>query len=191
MNTLFLISKTYRRGVTIVELLVVVAVFSVLMIVLVNFFVGYNNSFTYLTTSIDASQSTGLFINSASNAVRQAKQIVTSHVFSGTTYTTSATALVLELPSINASGVVSGAYDYMTFYLSGTDIYWRTDANASSTRTSFTKKISTSVQSLAFTYNNGDVTQATKVDIAITVQKQVQNQTIQSSLHQQIYLRNK
>lgn len=176
---------------TMVELVVVVAIFSVLMVVLVNFFLGYSDSFTYLQATVDTSQSSGLLINSVSSAVRQASQILTSHSFSGATYTTDTTTLVLEIPAIDGSGsVISGTYDYMAFYLSGTDIYWKTLADAASSRDSSTRKISNSVQSLSFTYNNADVTQATKVDVSVTIQKQVKGQTFQSSLHQQVYLRN-
>lgn len=189
---MFYFIKHYSRGVTLVELMIVLAIFSVLMIVLVNFFVGYSNLSSYVQTTVDASESTGLFIAAASSAARQANKVLASYSFSGTPYASGATTMVLELPSVDSSGnTISGRYDYMAFYLSGTDIYWHSLADASSSRKSFTRKIGTSVQTLAFTYDSGDFSAVTKVNIDVRVQKQTNGQTIQSSLHQVVYLRNK
>lgn len=186
------IIKKEEHGVTIVELLIVVAIFSILLLFLVNFFIGYNNSFNYLQATIGISQSTGFFINAVGSAIRQADQIVASRSFSGTNYTSNSTALILELPSIDdSSNVISGKYDYMVFYLNNQSIYWLIESDVSSSRKSSLQRLSNDVSSLSFVYNSQDVTAATKVDISVIAQKQIKGETFQSSLYQQVYLRNK
>lgn len=192
MNNVSTVFNKREAGITLVELLISLAIFAILLLFLANFFVGYDDSFGYLQATTSVSQGTGLFINAVSNAVRQADQIIASRSFAGTTYTTNATTLVLELPSIDGSStVISGLHDYMVFYLSSGNIYWRIESDASSSRGSSYQRLSSDVTSLSFVYNNADVTAATKVDVSVTTQKQVKGKTFQSSLTQQVYLRNK
>lgn len=187
-----IVLKKLERGVTLIELLIGLAVFAVLILFLSHFFVSYYDAFNELQSSNEVAKSTGLFINAVSNAVRQADTIVSSKVVSGTTYTSDATTMVLELPSIDASShVISGTYDYMVFYLNGSTIHWLIDANVSSSRKSGSQMIGSNISSLVFTYNDPSVTSATKVDVAVTAQKEVKGRVFQNSLNQQVYLRNK
>src|SRR3989344_4012331 len=184
--------KKLTKGITLIELLIGLAIFAILILFLANFFVSYYDSFNNLQASNSVSESTGIFINSISNAIRQADSIVSSRVFSGTTYTSNSTTIFLEIPSIDASSnVILGTYDYMVFYLDSSNIYWLVDSNASSSRKSGYQLIASNISSLSFTYDDPIVTSATKVDITITAQKLVKGKTFQSSLTQQVYLRNK
>lgn len=186
------LKENLSKGITLIELLIGLAVFAILILFLANFFNSYYDSFSNLQASNSVSQSTAILINSASNAIRQASSIVDSKVISGNTYTSDATTMVLELPSIDASSnVISGKYDYMVFYLNSGNIHWLISPDASSSRKSVSQVISSYITSLTFTYDNAIVASATKVDISVTAQRQVKSKTFQSTLTQQVYLRNK
>lgn len=185
------VNKKTEYGMTLVEILIALAIFAVLMLFLANSFVNYYDSFNYLQATTGVSQSTGLFINAVSNSIRQASKIITSRSFSGTTYTTDDTTLVLQIPSIDASSnVISATYDYMVFYLDGGNIYWLIEADAASFRGSSLQKLGSDITSLSFTYDNQDLSAATKADISVTAQKEFKGKIFRSSLNQQAYLRN-
>jgi len=180
------------RGITLIELLIGLAVFAILILFLANFFNSYYDSFNNLQASSSVAKSTGIFINLVGNAVRQANKIDSSRTVSGNLYTSNATTMVLELPSIDASAnTISGAYDYMIFYLDGGNIYWIVDANALSSRKPGSQIIASDISSLSFTYDNPSVTSANKVDIAVTAKREIKGKIFESSLSQQVYLRNK
>jgi hypothetical protein len=185
-------SNGKNLGFTVIEILIVVGIAGVLLLALVGLFIGYNNYFGYLQSSIDVPQSAGLVITAVENAVRQADQILSSRSFSGTIYVSDTNGLVLELPSVDSSGnILAGKHDYIAFYKSDTEIYSLTEADVSSVRISSLKKLSDTANSLVFTYDNADVTLAQKVDVSIQNSKQIRDQIIQSNLHQQVYFRNK
>ena len=185
-------TKKLASGMTLIELLIGLAVFAILILFLANFFVSYYDSFSNLQASNSVSESTGLFINAISNAIRQANKVDVSRTISGNVYTSDDTTIVLELPAIdNTANTISNTYDYMIFYLDGENIYWIVDANASSSRKSGSQIISSNISSLSFTYDNPSVSSASKVDVVVTAQKTIKQKIFDSSLSQQIYLRNK
>ena len=92
---------------------------------------------------------------------------------------------------MNASGdIIANTYDYIGFYLSGTDLYRAIDANVASARVSGTKKVALLVNSLAFTYDNADLTKTTSVSVDLVTQITAKQGTITTHLHEKFYLRN-
>jgi len=181
-----------KKGFTLVEILVAIGIVGILLPASIGLFIAYNDYLSYLQASIDVPQSGGAVIDAVTKAVRQSDQVLLSRSFSGTTYTSGANSLVLRLPSINSSGnILAGKYDYIAFYKNGAGIYSLTEADASSYRSSSLRTLSDTADSLVFTYDNADVTSASKVDISVQGSEQLKNQIIQSSLHQQAYFRNK
>jgi prepilin-type N-terminal cleavage/methylation domain-containing protein len=181
-----------KRGFTLLETAMVSALLAAGIAILANFYLGYNTVFKTLEGGIATAGSAGVVGTAVKDAVLEADQVVSSHAFSGTTYTSGVNVLVLELPSADASGnILLGKHDYIAFYRSGTNISRLIDADASSFRTSSQKQLSTSATSLTFTYDNADLTLVQKVDVSIGTAVTVKNRTVQSSLHQQAYLRNK
>jgi type II secretory pathway pseudopilin PulG len=183
--------KNTQKGFTIVETLIVLAIFIVMTVTLGYLYVGYNKSFVYVQATVDVAGSAGSVVSEVSDAVKQATRVVTSHTFSSTNRTTGANVLVVELPSIDSSGnILAGDFDYVAFYMTGVNVYMAIDADSSSSRTSVTKILSDTGQSLGFTYDNGDMSLVTMVNVNIQTSKVVLSQTVSSSLHQQVYLRN-
>ena len=180
-----------KRGITLVETVVVISITTLALFALTNLFLLFNSTYGYQQAVIATAGSAGSAMNALEAAVLPAKHILMSHDFSGTTYYSATTTLVLELPAIDDFGdVLPGAKAYVVFYASNAVLYRLTEADAGSARTSGLKLLSTTLNSLAFTYDNSDFTKITKVAADLTTRVFYKQQEVQSHLTGQWYLRN-
>jgi hypothetical protein len=178
-------------GFTLIETVVVVALSVIALLALVNLFMVFNSIYGYEQAFIASAGSASNTVNALEASVLPAEQVLTSYNFSGTTYTSTTTSLVLQIPSIDSSGnIVSGAKDYVAFYASSTKLYRLVSANAQSVRVSGRTQLSASLLSISFTYDNADVTRSTSVTADVQTRAQYKQQVLQSRLTEQLYLRN-
>lgn len=183
--------RRFGAGFTLIETFIVIAISVVALAALSNLFIIFNNTYGYQQAFVASAGSASSAMNAIEAATLPADQVITSHNFSGTTYSSGATTLVLELPSVNSSGnIVAGVRDYIAFYTSSTNLYRLTQAGAGSQRASELKLLSTTLSSLLFTYDNADFTKVTNVATDIVTQAQFKQQAVQSHLNEQVYLRN-
>lgn len=183
--------KQHTRGLTLIEILISIFLFGLISLVLFNVYQGYFSAFGVQQARIDTSRSARTIVNEVEKVARQANHIVASHTFSGTTMTTSSSTAVFELPSVNSVGdIVANTYDYIAFYTTNANMYVRTEAGSGSIRTSGTKRLSDIVNTLAFTYSNSNLTQATSTSVEIRTQTIVKGSPVQAHLYQVIHLRN-
>ncbi len=184
--------ERFARGFTLVETLIVVAVVAILGGAIASMWIGYNNFFAVEEAQVDAAGSAARVVSHVETAAMQASGVVASHTFSGTTITSTSTALVLQLPSIDSSGnIISNAYDYVAFYASSTDAYEATDPAAGSTRVAGTVALSDALQSLAFNYYAVPLTDATSTRIDISTSVSLLHGSATDHLAETVYLRNK
>ena len=181
-----------KRGFTLVETAVIIGITVIALLGLINLFLTFNSLYLYQQAFIATSGSASSAMNALETTVPPADHILASTTFSGKVYSSATTTLVLELPSIDSSGnIVAGKKDYVVFYASSTSLFYQTtQADAQSTRTSGTKLLSTTLNALSFTYSSLNFTQATTVTADIQTQAVEKNQTVQSHLREQLYLRN-
>ncbi len=181
-----------NRGFTLTETVIVIGLYVVILLAITNAYLSFTRLYAYQQTFVPVAQSAGGALDAITAAVLPASQVLAQYTFSGTTRSSSSTALVIESPSYNSSGsIIVGKYDYIVFYLSGTDLYRVTAIGAGSVRTAGTKRVGSMVNSLTFTYDNTDFALVTNVDTDIITQTVVRGQTVGSRLHQQTFLRNK
>lgn len=179
------------RGTTLIETVVLVGITTAALLALVNLFVIFNNIYGYQQTFMATAGSSGRALDALGAAILPANAVRASHVFSGTTYSSASTTIVLELPSVDSTGdIVSGAKDYIVFYASSTELYRRVEAHAASVRTSGLTKLSSTLSSLSFTYDHIDFAQVAKVAATIQTAKLFKQQSVQSTLSEEWYLRN-
>ena len=154
-------------GFSLIEVVVAVAVFVIVILGFFGLYDGYIRTFNTQQAQFIVTTSASALMNEVTTMVLQADRVLSAHTFSGTAYTSGASSLVLELPAIDSSGNILTGHDYVVFYVSGNAAYRLFEADAASNRRSGLKQLSDAVNSLIFTYDNIDVTQATKVDTQI------------------------
>lgn len=176
------------------ETIVVISVMASIMLILTQIFIL--NYQIYASQSKRADNDTGAILAAKALAqyARGASNVESSHIFDGTTRTSSDSVLVLKMPSVDATGnIVAAAYDYIAFYRDATvttKIMVQTDANASSYRKSGARLITAFNQNLIFRYNAADITQANRVSVFLINSQVNRNATLQTKAWTAIFLRN-
>ena len=180
-----------NRGFTLLELLLVTFLFGLILIALFDMFFGYKKIFDIEQSFVRATGGARDVVAAVSKTARDADQVVSSHTFSGTPYTSGTTTAVFELPSINSSGdTIASTYDYVAIYASGTDAYQLTEVGVGSSRSAGTRHLTDVLQSMTFTYNSNSFANVKQVTVDVTASSTARQQTAQQHLREQIYLRN-
>lgn len=180
------------RGFTLIEVATVVFIFSLIVIALYTVYTNYDKILAQQEIYIDTAGSIGASFNDIRSSVLQADHVVSSHTFSGTTLTSTTTSLVLELPSIDSSGnIVAASYDYVGYYMTGTKLERLSDINAASARTSSSRALSATLNTLSFTYDNVDPASVTNVTVDATTSETYRTKSTTAHLRETMYLRNK
>lgn len=180
-----------KRGFTLVETFIVIAISVIALAALVNLFLVFNTTYGNQQAFMAAAGSAGGAMNALEAAILPADHVLVSHNFSGTTYSSSATVLVLSLPAVDGSGnIIAGVEDYIAFYSSSAKFYRLTQAGVGSVRASGLKELSTTLNSISYTYDDVDFTKVTNVTADIVTQAQFKQQIVQGHLNEQMYLRN-
>lgn len=183
--------KKTQTGFTLIETIVAIAIMTIVLAALLLLLTNFYKVFHVQQSTARVAGSATIAGNELQAKITQATQIVVSSTISSTLYTTDSDTLVLQLPSINGSGaIIASTYDYAVFYISSGALYLRVQPNGASSRPTIYKQLSDSISTTSFTYNNGDVTQATKVDIDIMMQLTAGKTTTIHRLKQTLYLRN-
>lgn len=185
-------NKLNKQGFSFIETVIAVSILIFILVPLSLIYSGFSKFYNYQQAKIKTGGTAREAVKELQGAALQADQIITSHTFSGTVYSTDQHTVVLEIPSVSSSGnIVNGKYDYAVFYTTGKNLYRLVQADAASSRPSGLNKISDTVSALTFTYNNSNLAQANKIDADMQMQTTSGNQTVSSRLYQEIYLRNK
>ncbi len=180
-----------RRGTTLVETIILVAISVVTLLALVHLFFIFNSIYGYQQAFMLTAGSSGASMNAFEASVLPAEKVLASYNFSGTTYSSATTTLVLQLPAVNSSGdIVSGVKDYVVFFASSTKLYRLVLSDAQSKRVSGLTQLSSTLSSLSFTYDSATFANVTNVTADIQTQMQFKQQTLMSHLRGQWYLRN-
>lgn len=180
-----------KRGFTLIELLIVLGLMAMMFLVLNMFFVSTHSAIVYQDALMDVSGSSSAVVTAVGEAVRPATRIVDSHAFGSGTHTTSDTSLVVEIPAIQEDGsAIADAYDYITFYTEGKDVYTETAADSESSREDRTKILAHNATSLTFAYDTDEPETATLVTLRIETEGSAATRTASSSAQATFYLRN-
>lgn len=179
------------RGFTLIETVIVIALFVIMLLALFNFYISYTTTHAYQTAFVETASSAGTIVNEVTHAVLPASQVLSGHSFSGTPHFTSETSLVLEVPAIDSSGfAIPGTYDYIGFYVDGTRVYRVIDADNASERLDGTKLLSDSLRSLSFSYSTTTLAAVESVEVDVETERSLKGSFIEHHLTQEIYLRN-
>ena len=174
-----------------VETVITIALSVVMLIAITNLFGTFHVLYTYEQAAKGSSDAASTFVHAVEDLVLPASRILSTHTFPQGTYGSTASALVLELPSLDVSGnILSGHYDYAGFYTSGGIVYRLIEADAASERHSGSTHLGENVVSLTFTYNNPDVFAATDVTVDIIASTTMRGEQAASHLTETLHVRN-
>jgi len=194
-----------KSGLTIIELLIAVSTSVVVAGVISSIFINAWRAQISQEDYTELQQKSRLSIDEITNTIKVSSGVLVSHTDEGNTYTTSASAIVLKTPAINASNQVLTGNDYIIFRINPVDstkLERVVIADPASIRANLPASLNLNdrMGSLVFVYNNssgqinlgtGDVTTTTNVDATVTSQKASQGRQITRALDNKVYLRNK
>ncbi len=184
--------KRAPQGLSLLEAMVAMAVASVVFAILGGIFLAQGRFFAiqdaisetqvHAFRSVDA---TGLFMNSA-------KRVMSTQTINGTTYSTTTTVIVLELPSItDDGGLIGNTYDYVAIGLeSATSTLFMYDlqAGAGSSRRQGKFTMAQFVDKVIFRYNTVTPADASSIDLYVRTMKQARGRTLYAPLGKIFYL---
>ena len=179
------------RAFTLVETLVTVAVSLFLVVALATVFGSFQSLFGYERVFRTNTDAAGTVMRAAEEAILPAYRVVASRAFASGTYSSDASSLVLQVPSVDASGtVIASTYDYVALYRSGSTAYRLVEIGAGSARRPGSVRLGEDIASLAFSYNNADVAAATIVTVAVVASTTVRGEEVAVRLAERVRLRN-
>ncbi len=183
--------RTIQGGFSFIEMVIVIAVGTTMLIVLGALIFNFNKASIYQQTLVQSSGSANALLREIKSFTLPANAVLGTHTFSSTTHTSTTTSLVLRIPSINSSGsVLTNTYDYAAFYVVGTRAYRLLEANALSNRTSGTKLLSSTISALTFAYDTTDFAAVSIVTVDIQTQASTTQEILTDQRIEQIRLRN-
>lgn len=112
-----------NQGFTLVELQVALFVSFITLLAIISMYLFSWRSFDTGSTLLDVYANSRNAIGWMMKDIRCAKQVVSNVTISGTSYSTTDNSIVLMVPSIDAFGnVISTCYDYMVYFLQGSEM---------------------------------------------------------------------
>lgn len=180
-----------RRAFTLVEVLITVALFVVTMLALTQLYLVFGRLVAIQNPSIEVSLDADRIVDTVRTFGLQANRVVSTHSFSGTTYTSGTTTVIFELPAVDsAGGVVPSMYDYVGVHASSTNVYRLIDVAAGSARAPGTKQLTSVLGTLDFAYDSSIFSSVTSLTVNATTSVVVREQVVQTHRRGHIYLRN-
>ena len=186
--------KINNRGITLIETMIGLAI-SALLVVILSYclvIVLRLNEAQKTVSALTSSTDRGIY--RISSSIQQSSQILSSAVIFGTTHTTSSSALVLKIPTVNSSGqIISGSYDTVVYRRNPSDLSELqeiTDAEAGSARFDGTHIIARFVTNLLFRSNNSDYSSASTATVFLKTGTTVRGVLKESANQTTVRLRN-
>ena len=183
-----------KKGFTILEIVVTIALTALIMIVIGNIFVSHNRVYRISQSQSDVQRDDSLALSRIKQLISETDKILANRTINGTAYTTGTTAIVLELPSFNASGSPIVGFDYAAIYVDMANpkkIYTDTQVTAGSKRPPGKKLLTDLNKTTIFRYNHTDPAQASAVTIYLKTSKIADVVNAESVASTTVYLQNK
>ncbi len=175
------------RGFTLIETVITVVLFTVLALAVAQLNVFYDRTILFQKASIEIISGGNAVVDAVRVAGLQARHVVAAHTFSSVEYSSGATAVVFELPAVDAEGaVLPDTYDYVVVDASGASAFRRTDAAPGSARLSGEKRLTSVLGAISFSYDDPDFPSVRSVTVDATTSAA----TAQLHLRGQVRLRN-
>ncbi len=181
-----------KKAFTLVELLIVIALLSVISAVFASVIINYTTFYQKQQAAIAASLANRTTLDEIAANIREAVGIGSDLTLDGTIFTTSQSVLILLLPGLDANGqFLPGVTDSVIFYQDPADnqlLKKQVVPAPSSTRPAISQILTANLKSIDFQYNDPNPQQASMVTVNLetthTIGSRTQNVTgtLQSKL---------
>ncbi len=183
--------KDLKKGFTIIEMVVVLALLSVILVVMLSLIEWHHKIYAQQQSQTLVTTTARNSMNEIQDYIAMAYRVVSSQTISGTTYNSGSSTIVLQLYSIDSSdAVIANTYDYVAFFLHNGKLYELISADGSSSRKSVNKVLSTVATSLTFTYDNATFSSVRTVNTDLQSLSTYNKVTSQGHIQEQTFLRN-
>jgi len=180
------------RGFTLIESVIVIALGACMMVAIAVLAFHFNGTVSYQQAIAQSSGSASAVMREIELFTLPSSAVLETHSFSDSSYTSSSTVLVLEVPSIDSSNnSIANAYDYAAFYTDGTNAYRLLEANTLSRRASGTKKLSSTIHTLTFAYDSVDFAEVKMITVDVQTQALIKQDVLSDHRNERIRLRNR
>lgn len=141
------------KGLTLVEVLLAVGVGIIVSTLLLVIMVNSAGLFYKESSKLQEGLNTNDALARVRASIKESSSVAASYTSGTTTYTSSATQIVLKIPSVDSSGnIIANTFDYTIFFLEQTKFRYKLIPNSQSSRKSQDQIFSTSVDNLTIKY---------------------------------------
>lgn len=176
------------------EGMTVIGIMAIILVMVSQIFAVSYDIFVKQTARTDNETGAVLAARTISELARGAAAVEANRTINGTSYTSSSAALVLKLPTIDASNnVIAASYDYVAVYRHPSEtakIFSDTDAAVGSKRVDGQKLVTGNNVTLTFRYNAPDVADADRIQVYLVNSQTKRSTILTTKAWTAIYLRN-
>jgi prepilin-type N-terminal cleavage/methylation domain-containing protein len=178
---------TNKKGFTLIEVVLVIVLFTMLSLAVMDMYSGQNKIFNFQSSELIITNDARMALDEIDNYVRGSNRVLAAY----DTYTTGASTLILQMHSLDATGImIPGTFDTVLFYMDGSKLMRKLIPDASSSRQASEKMLADNVTSLTFTYNNADISLVTEVSEEIALSHSSATATRSITVSSKAILRN-
>jgi uncharacterized membrane-anchored protein YhcB (DUF1043 family) len=180
------------KGESLIEVIITTALVSTIVIILTMFMMRVLDNVVYITDRSNLTQETSLTLDNINRNIRLAKSLLSDYQNGATHYTTSATTLILSLPSLDSNNnIISNQYDTIIYSQDQSDTSHLNEVvvpASGSIRPERHGAVFTSLGEITFTRTI--TSKSIKIDTKITGQQTINNNLSRFSLESTSSLRN-
>ncbi len=188
-------SQFNRRGATILEGLIVVAILAIIFTILAVIFVGQGTFFQRENARLDSALDNTRALNDLLMQSREAVGVMVTSSIDSVLYTSGPEQLILKLYSLNAAGAfIPSSFDYAVYYRDAAHpnkLMKKVAPALASSRTAVTKCLDNNVSALSFSYNSPDFNQVNQITVYLETAKMAAGTNFVTSSTVRTMLRNK
>lgn len=160
-----------HRGFTLVETLVVIAIFSIVSVAITGIFRGHSDLYRLFDAEARAGTASRMIADRMLYSIREADMVLASHDFAGIIHASGADELVLRIKTVDAAGnFIPGSFDYLAYYRDSAapeKLFEIIDASSGSRRNSGTRQLADVTREVSLTYNTSDFAAVKTVDVKV------------------------
>lgn len=187
--------KNQKGFATLLELILVIALVSIIMVLLTTVFLSQSKTFNTQKSQIEVEVSNRFALDEMTSKLRESTGLLSQAVVDGQTYTTNDQTVVAQIPAVDASSeIIFGKFDTLIYTLNSSNpkqLLKILSPDLASSRTKQRVVLANDVSSLQFSYNNADLALVDVVKINFSSSKSVAGTSPQTSDKASVTLRNK